>query len=83
MTKDVLDYFRYYLEYIEIFKKKMMQPWLKFKLASVLITFMSPTGGVMNLTMKKLANAITNLPTEWRVRALNTVANLLELKVIH
>jgi hypothetical protein len=25
---------------------------------------------------------ITDLPTEWRVRALNTVANLLELKVM-
>jgi len=38
-------------------------------------------GDMMNKTMQKLGNKITNLPTEWRVRALNTVANLLELKV--
>ncbi|GFG29907.1 hypothetical protein Cfor_09925 [Coptotermes formosanus] len=38
-------------------------------------------GDMMNKTMKKLGNKITNLPTEWKVRALNTVANLLELKV--
>jgi hypothetical protein len=37
----------------------------------------------MNMTLNKLGNKITNLPTEWRVRALNTVANLLELKVIN
>ena len=60
-----------------------MQPWFKFKMANVSIILVSPTGDVMNKAMKKLGNKITNLPTEWRVRALNTVSNLLELKVIH
>jgi hypothetical protein len=36
----------------------------------------------MRNRIKKLASIITNLPTEWRVRALNTVANLLQLKVM-
>jgi len=60
-----------------------VQPWFRFKTASVFIILLFPTGDMMNKTMQKLGNKITNLPTEWRVRALNTVANLLELKVIH
>ncbi|XP_069676869.1 26S proteasome non-ATPase regulatory subunit 5 isoform X3 [Periplaneta americana] len=35
----------------------------------------------MDQTMKKLAHKISNLPTELRVRAMNTVANLLQLKL--
>jgi len=62
---------------------KIVQPWFKFKIASVFILLLFPAGDVMNKTLQKLGNKITNLPTEWRVRALNTVANLLELKVIH
>lgn len=60
-----------------------MQPWFKFKMVIVSIILLFATGDMMNKTMKKLGNKITNLPTEWKVRALNTVANLLELKVIH
>ncbi|KAJ9587033.1 hypothetical protein L9F63_019375, partial [Diploptera punctata] len=37
-------------------------------------------GETMDSTMKCLADKISDLPTEWRVRALNTVANLLKLK---
>jgi len=58
-------------------------PWFWFKIASVFIIPLFPTGDVMNKTMQKLGKQITSLPSEWRVRALNTVANLLELKVIH
>jgi len=57
--------------------------WFRFKIASVFIILLFRTGDVMNKAMQKLGNKITSLPTEWRVRALNTVANLLELKVIH
>ena len=60
-----------------------MQLWFRFKIASVFIILLFRTGDVMNKAMQKLGNKITSLPTEWRVRALNTVANLLELKVIH
>jgi hypothetical protein len=58
------------------------QPGLQFEVVCVLIRLLSAAGDTMNHTMKKLAHKITNLPTEWRVRALNTVANLLELKVM-
>lgn len=46
------------------------------------IRLLSLSGDTMSHTMKKLAHKITNLPTVLRVRALNTVANLLELKVM-
>jgi hypothetical protein len=69
------------LEDFELFK--IVQPWFKFKMTSVFIMLMFPTADMMNETMQKLGNKITNLPSEWRVGALNTVANLLELKVIH
>lgn len=49
---------------------------------SVSVRLLSLAGDTMRNTIKKLADMITNLPTEWRVRALNTVANLLELKVM-
>jgi radical SAM superfamily enzyme len=49
---------------------------------SVSIRLLSLSGDTMKNTIKKLAHMIINIPTEWRVRALNTVANLLELKVM-
>lgn len=38
-------------------------------------------GDTMDTTMKHLADKIATLPTEWRVRALNAVGNLLQLKI--
>ncbi|XP_066999030.2 26S proteasome non-ATPase regulatory subunit 5 [Anabrus simplex] len=42
---------------------------------------LSSLGDAMNNAMKTLACKIANSPTEWRVRALNTVANIIALKV--